>query len=212
MQDLVIPQFKQEKKYGCIPACLQQVFAYYDKEVSQEEILNSLDKPERGMSVPAAGTFAKRSGFNPTIVTNNMDIFDPTWFDVGSEKLIQHLKEKKSSLDEYNKSVVEDFLEYLEIGGQIGFDTIDSELFVRSLSNKVPVIIELSSTDLYKKKDSGEIEGHGVVIAGFDGDKVKVVDPDRDNPYDKTGVYWIPISDIMMSFSALDGKSVLLIS
>jgi len=51
-----------------------------------------------------------------------------------------------------------------------------------------------------------------VVIAGFNGDKFKIVDPNsRQNPYNKSGIYWIPGDELMTSFSLLDGKSILII-
>jgi len=213
MKVLAIPHFEQQTGYSCIPACLQQVFAYYNEQVSQEEILNSLDKPERGMSIPAAGTFAKKQGLNPTIITNNTNIFDLAWFDAKAKKLTQHLEERKDILNEYNQSVIEDFLEYLKMDGQINFETVGKDLLVRTLSNNVPVIMELSSTILYKKNQSiKEIEGHGVVIAGFDKNKFMIVDPDSNNPYDKSGVYWVPVEELMTSFFALEGKSLLFIS
>ncbi len=202
MKDLPVPQYKQATVFSCIPACLQQVFAYYDKQVSQEEILNSLDKPERGMSIPAAGAFAKKRRLNPTITTNNTTIFDPAWFNTGAKKLTQHLEERKNSLNEYNQSVIEDYLEYLKIDGQINFDTISKNLLTKNLSNNIPVIIELSRG----------IKGHGVVIAGFDKNKFKIIDPGPNNPYDKSGIYWIPAEELMVSFSTLEGKSLLLIN
>lgn len=202
MKDLPIPRFEQKTKYSCIPACLQQVFAYYNKRVSQKEILHSLDKPERGMSIPAAGTFAKKQGFNSTVITNNTIIFDPARPNVENEKLIQYLAERKNFLNEYNQSVIEDYLEYLKTDGQLNFDTINKGLLTKHLSNNVPIIIELSR----------KIDGHGVVIAGFKKDQLKIVDPDSNNLQDKTGVYWIPIEELLMNFSALEGKSLLLIS
>jgi len=202
MKDLPVPQFKQETEYGCIPACLQQVFAYYNKQISQKEILNSLGKPERGMSIPAAGAFVKKRGLNPTIVTNNTTIFDSAWFNIGNKKLMQRLEERKNLLNEYNQSVVEDYIEYLRIEGQINFDTISKDLLTKNLSKNVPIIIELSRG----------IKGHGVVIAGFDKNKFKIIDPDPNNPYDKSGIYWIPAEELLMSFSILEGRSLLSIS
>jgi hypothetical protein len=91
------------------------------------------------------------------------------------------------------------------------------------LSQNIPIIIELASTFLYKKSKStkpgafdnafqGEIEGHGVVVAGFRDNELKVVDPDsKNNPYDKSGIYWIPTEELLISFAILEGKSILIL-
>lgn len=222
-KDLEIPQFNQEINFSCIPACLQQVFGYYKKQVSQEEILKSLEIPERGMSIPKAGVFAKKHGFNPLIITNNIYIFDPAWFKLDNVSLIKNLEERRKFVDEYNQSVIDDYLEYLRENGQIKFDTISLDLFIKYLSRNIPIIAELASPFLYKKSKSveigkfndpikGQIEGHGVVIAGFDKNKLKIVDPNcKDNPFSGKGIYWVQSEDLIVSIFGLEGKSLLMI-
>ena len=41
-KDLLVPQFNQKKIYSCTPTCLQQVFGYYKKQISQKKILKNL--------------------------------------------------------------------------------------------------------------------------------------------------------------------------
>ena len=222
-KDLKISQFDQINPYSCIPACLQEVFSYYKKQISQEKILDSLEHPERGMAVAQAGFFAKKSGFKPTVITNNISIFDPIWFSLTNVKLIDNLEKRKKFVDKYNQALIDAYIKYIEATGTIKFESISADLLKKYLSQNIPIIIELASTYLYKKAKStrpgafdnafkGDIEGHGVVIAGFNGDKFKIVDPNsRQNPYNKSGIYWIPGDELMTSFSLLDGKSILII-
>lgn len=222
-KDLLIPQFEQKTAYSCIPACLQQVFGYFAKPISQKEIMKNIKNPQNGMSIPAAGAFAKKYGFRPIIITNNINIFDPSWFNLSNEKLLMDLQKRKKFVNKYNQSLINDYLEYLKLGGRISFKTINQGLLTKYLSQNIPIIMELSSTFLYKKRKStkpgrfndafkGEIEGHGIVVAGFDKNKFKVVDPDsKSNPYSKSGIYWVFIDELIMSFASLEGKSLLLI-
>lgn len=222
-KDLLVPQFNQEKTYSCIPACLQQVFGYYKMQISQKEILKSLKKPKRGMSIPKTGSFVKKHGFHPLIITNNINIFDPAWFKLNNTRLIKNIEKRKKFVDKYNQSVINDYLEYLKMDGQIKFNTISKKIFVKYLLKNIPIIAELSNTYLYKKSKSlkpgefndamkGEIEGHGVVIAGFNKNKFKIVDPSsKNNPYSKNGIYWITIDELIASIFILEGKSLLLI-
>jgi len=218
-KDLSVPQFEQKAIYSCIPACLQQVFGYYKKQISQEEIIRSMKNPRQGMSIPAAGAFSRRHGFKSLIITNNVTIFDPTWLSLDNEKLIKSLKKRKKNVNKYNQSLINDYLEYIKMEGQIRFEeSINGDLFKKYLSKNIPIIVELSSSSLYKNKKRKstkpeEIKGHGVVVAGFNKNQFKIVDPDSENnPYSKTGVYWISIKDLIISFSELEGKSLLLIS
>jgi len=222
-KDLSVPQFEQKTVYNCILACLQQVFGYYKKQISQKEILKSLKKPKRGMSVPKAGLFAKKHGFNPLVITNNIYIFDPTWLKLGNIKLIKNLEKRKKFINKYNQSLIDDYLEYLKANGRTKFDTIRLDLFVKYLSKNIPIVVEIASTFLYKKSKSikpgqfnnpfkGKIEGHGVVIAGFNKNKFKIIDPDsKNNPYSRSGIYWISIDELIASIFILEGKSLLLI-
>ena len=222
-KNLKVPQFDQETSFSCIPACLQQVFGCYEKQISQKEILKSLKKPKRGMSIPKAGTFVKRYGFNSLIITNNIHIFDPTWFKLNNIELINNLKKRRRFVDKYNQSLIDDYLEYLKANGQLKFDTISLDLFIKYLSINIPIIVELASTFLYRKSKAiktdkfndsikGKIEGHGVVIAGFNKNKLKVVDPNyKNNPFNERGIYWIRAEDLIASIFILEGKSLLLI-
>jgi len=222
-KDLIVPQFNQINPPSCIPACLQEVFGYYKKQISQQKILASLEHPERGMAIVQAGFFAKESGFKPIVITNNIIVFDPTWFSSTNEKLAENLKKRKKFVDKYNQALIDAYIEYLKATGTIKFDSISANLLKQYLSQNIPIIMEIASTYLYKKAKStrpgafdnalrGEVEGHGVVIAGFNGNKFKIVDPNtKNNPYSKSGIYWIESNELLTSFGILEGKSLLLI-
>ncbi|EKD49506.1 MAG: hypothetical protein ACD_63C00118G0002 [uncultured bacterium] len=222
--NLEIPQYSQEKAYCCVPACLQQIFAFYHKKIEQAEILENLSMPKHGMSIPQAGIFTLKTGFKPLIITNNIYIFDPSWFRLTVKELLKRLIERRKYVDRYNQSVIDDFLQYFKEKGRIQFDTLSTELLVKYLEKNIPIIAELASTFLYKMRKSstpgsfddanrGEIEGHGVVIAGYINHTFKIIDPDvKNNPYSKDGIYWISEQDLLASIFISEGKSLLLIS
>ena len=222
-KDLKIPQFNQITPYSRIPACLQEVFGFYKKHISQEKIMGSSLNPKLGMSLPEAGIFVGKYGFTSSIIVNNIEIFDPTWFNLDEKKLTENLKLRRRYVGKYYKYLIDLYLKYIKSGGKIKFDTIGADLLKKYLSQHIPIIMELASTFLYKKAKSGkpgsfnesfkgEVEGHGVVIAGFTKDKFKIVDPNsQKNPYSKSGIYWVSAEELMMSFALLEGKSILLI-
>ncbi len=220
---LSVPQFNQIKPYSCIPACLQEVFGYYGEQISQEEIMKISENPKLGMALAEAGIFSLRHNYRSLIITNNINIFDPTWFKLDSNKLKLNLNKRAKFVDDLSQFTIDKFIKFLDFGGEINFETISPALFKKYLSIEVPIIIELASTFIYKLAKSsrpgrfddaikGQIEGHGVVIAGFDNkDNFLIIDPNSKKSPSKAGVYWVNSVELMMSFAFLEGKSLLLL-
>ena len=220
---LSVPQFNQVKSYSCISACSQAVFGYYGESIAQEEIMEISENPKRGIALVEAGIFSLKRNYKPLIITNNINIFDPTWFKIDSSKLKLNLKKRAKFVDDLNQFMIDKYIKFLDLGGEINFETISPALLKNYLSIKVPIIMELASTFLYKLAKSsqpggfndaikGQIEGHGVVIAGFDKkDKFLIIDPNSKKGPSKKGVYWVNSAELMMSFALLEGKSLLLL-
>ena len=220
---LSVPQFNQIKSYSCIPACLQEVFGYYGEQISQEEIMEISENPKLGVALVETGIFSLKHNYKSLIITNNINIFDPTWFRLDNNKLKLNLNKRAKFVDDLSKFMIDKYIKFLDSGGEINFETINPTLFKKYLSIKVPIIMELASTFLYKLAKStssgsfddairGQIEGHGIVIAGFDDeDNFLIIDPNSKKSPSKTGVYWVNSAELMMSFALLEGKSLLLL-
>lgn len=175
------------------------------------------------MSIPKAAFYAKKLGFISLIITNNIHIFDPSWFKLNNSDLIKNLKKRKKFVGEYYQTLIDDYIDYLLAKGQVRFNTISKGLFTKHLAKRIPIIAELASNFLYKKSKSskpgrfddpirGEIDGHGIVVAGVKDDECKIVDPDSlNNPFSKNGIYWISTKDLIASIFILEGKSLLLV-
>jgi hypothetical protein len=174
------------------------------------------------MSLPKAGTFLISKNLRPKIITNNINIFDPAWFSFGNKNLIKQIKKRKKYLNIVDRSIVDDYIEYLESGGKIAFNTISSTLLTEFIKDDKPVIAEVASTYLYQKSKAtipgkfndpikGDIEGHGVVISGYKGKntKFKITDPGEYNPYQEGGNYWISEELLLASIFIASGKLIL---
>jgi hypothetical protein len=221
---LNIPQCEQITPYCCVPACLEQILKFHNIQDSQQIILKSLEYPERGMSIPQAGSYLLKHGFKTIINTNNIHIFDPAWFELGVPELIKQLKKRKKFVDIFNQSLIDDYLEYFKNYGAIKFETISGNLILKYLSKSMPIMAELASTYLYKKSKTskpgafndsikGQIEGHCVILAGFnEKNKIKIIDSNcENNPFNKRGTYWIDAEELIASIFILEGKSLLMV-
>jgi hypothetical protein len=212
MLRLPVNMLPQPDETTCGPTCLHAVYNYWGSDVPLSEVIDRTHKMEHG------GTFAiflacdaLRQGFQATIYTYNLTVFDPTWFEPGvdiAERLQRQREVKKN--DAKLQHVTEGYLEFLRLGGQLRLTDLTRPLIRRLLRGNLPIITGLSSTYLYRavreygpndEPDDirGLPSGHFVVIAGYDRKKsnVLVVDPYDLHPYGPTHEYWINIDRVL---------------
>jgi len=210
MIDLTI--HTQPDDESCGPTSLHAIYRYYGLDIELEHVVNSVERSLSGGTLaPMLGNHALQHGFNAMIYTNNLDVFDPSWF--GSDhteprkkmliaKLTAQMKYKK------NKAIVQAskaFMEYLSLGGEIHFPTLSIQLLKTYFLKKIPILTGLSATYLYnssrerfsKRGESiyddirGTPCGHFVVLCGYDDENrlVVVADPHRENPLSHHNYY-----------------------
>lgn len=193
---------------ACGPTCLHAIYQYYGYDISLKEVINTVKHSSLGGTLaPYLGTHALEHGFTASILINNMDIFDPTWFEHSeasvnlSAKLDEQLKYKN---DEGIKQSSLAYQEFLHAGGIIKFKFLSVELLKEYFSYNLPIITGLSATylynsprEVYNNKIStfddvkGTPCGHFVVITGFDEvhNQIIVADPHRQNPLSHNNYY-----------------------
>src|SRR5512139_167525 len=97
---LPIKMLPQPDETTCGPTCLHAVYRYWGRDEALPRVIGRTRKLDAG-----GGTFAVflacdalRQGFEATIYTYNLLVFDPTWFAPGvdiAEKLRQQAQAKK---------------------------------------------------------------------------------------------------------------------
>ncbi len=211
----------------CGPTCLQAVYRYFADEVD----LNSLIAEVRAL--PGGGTLAVtlanhalRRGYQATIYTYNVQLFDPTWFAFPAD-LQQLLREQRAHKKQDERLVhsTERYLEFLDLGGEVRFGHHTSTVIRRYLKKEIPILTGLSATYLYpcareleNDYDSvrGEPQGHFVVLSGYDREtrRVMVADPLNDNPGFGSHYYAVDverlISAIMLGVVTYDANLLMI--
>lgn len=209
---LPLQMLPQPDETTCGPTCLHAVYRYWGEEVPLAGVIARTRKLEHG------GTFAiflacdaLRQGYQTTIYTYNLTVFDPSWFAPGvdiAERLERQREEKKH--DARLQHVTEGYLEFLRLGGRLRLADLSRPLIRGLLRRNLPIITGLSSTYLYRAvREYGPDDvpddirglpaGHFVVIAGYDRKKrsVLVVDPYERHPYGPSHEYWINIDRVI---------------
>lgn len=194
----------------CGPTCLHAVYRYYGETLSLDQIIAETRELETGGTLAVfLASHALRRGYNATIYTYNLGVFDPTWFTRPDINLAERLKKQaKHKNDTKLEHATQGYLEFLRLGGKIEFVDLGPELIRRYLKKGIPILTGLSSTYLYQAaRESGtnvtqdddvrgEPAGHFVVLCGYKKEPrtVMVADPYLKNPlapgqYYETGIH-----------------------
>ena len=196
----------QPDETTCGPTCLHAVYRYWGSNESLTAIVARAYRLEHG------GTFAVflacdalRKGYEATIYTYNITVFDPTWFARGIDIAERLERQRRLKAEDYRlQHATEGYLQFLELGGRLRFLDLTTELIHSVLRKKLPIITGLSSTYLYRSARefgpenvaddvAGLPAGHFVVIAGYNEVRrtLLVVDPYQPTPYGPSHEYWL---------------------
>jgi len=182
----------------CGPTCLHAVYRYFGDKLPLEQVITETLELETGGTLAVfLAAHALRRGYDATIYTYNLEVFDPTWFTMENvdlaERLHRQLDYKK---DQKLVHATHGYLEFLRLGGRIKYVDLGPDLIRRYLRKGIPILTGLSATYLYHSAREygsdvshyddlrGEPTGHFVVLSGYNKAQrtVSVADPFQPNP------------------------------
>jgi len=182
----------------CGPTCLHAVYAYYGDQVPLRQVVAEVVPLESGGTLAVhLACHALQRGYQATIYTYNLQLFDPTWFGDGAADLAARLVAQREAKDDARLGVAtEAYLEFIDLGGRLRFRELSRDLLAKYLRRDRPILTGLSATYLYGCAREVGIEklhyddvrghptGHFVVLCGYDSRRreVQVADPLQDNP------------------------------
>ena len=200
---------RQQDDTTCGPTCLEAIYRYYGRELNLEQIAAEVETlPGGGTMAVWLACHALQHGFDADIYTYNLHLFDPTWFNGGTD-LRERLKEQtRYKRDLKLLHATEGYLEFLRLGGRMQFHELNARLLRRFLKREQPILTGLSATYLYNcarehlnEYDDlrGEPTGHFVVLRGYDKieREVSIADPLLDNPRFGTQYYSVNIDRLL---------------
>lgn len=212
----------------CGPTCLHAVYQYWNDTISLEQVIGEIGQMTNGgtLAVQLACHALKR-GYQATIDTWNVQLFDPTWFNSPHIDLREKLaKQLNLKLAQSFRGTVEReriavatacYMEFIELGGTLQMPDPSMDLMAERLGDGEPVLCGLSSTFLYRecremtKEDGAELAtsdsndlagdpaGHFVVLYGIErtGNKIWIADPLTTNPLGEEHLYYASFEKVL---------------
>jgi hypothetical protein len=200
---LELDMARQPDETTCGPTCLQAVYRYLGDDVPLDRIVEEVPVLSGGGTLAVfLACHALKRGYRATLYPYNLNLFDPTWFDLDryalAERLYLQVQYRQGSKVQLATRA---FLDYLELGGELRFVDLSPRLIRRLLDGGLPVLAGLSATYLYREAREiglsqhddvrGEPAGHFVVLSGYEerARRVLVADPLHPNPLGPDGFY-----------------------
>jgi hypothetical protein len=225
---------KQPNDVTCGPTCLHAVYNFYNDQITLDEVMSGVDSLEGGGTLATTlGIHALKRGYDVSLYTYNLIVFDPTWFLPTSSStpinLIDKIREQKKYKPDHKIQVASDYyMKFLDLGGKILYQDLTKELLQSYLERKIPILTGLSATYLYQcprempNTDFDDIlgvpSGHFVILTGYDFQQNSVLVADPWEPVSKdifgSKYYWVKmeraISSILLGIVTYDGNFLII--
>src|SRR5262249_18239464 len=136
----------------CGPTCLHALYRYYDDELPLEAVIEQVPSLEGGGTLAVLlGCHALRRGYDATIYTYNLKLFDPTWFRPDAPPLPGRLRAQLVAKESPRlPPPTAPFLEFPRRGGTVRMEDLTGDLIRRYLTRRIPILTGLSATYLYR--------------------------------------------------------------
>ena len=221
---------RQPNDTTCGPTCLHAMYRFFGEDVALDDLLGQVRSLEGGGTLAVLlGTHARLRGYGVKLITWNLRIFDPTWFEVGRNDLRDRLQRRAIARggDAKLTLATHAYIDFLDAGGEIAFADLTPKLLRQQIEQGLPILTGLSSTFLYREARerlfdgepddiAGDPVGHFVVLTGYDAerDEVLVSDPMHPNPLAEKHTYPVSVERVIgaiyLGVLTFDGNLIVL--
>lgn len=207
-----VPIHKQPDDVTCGPTCLHSIYGFHNDDIALEELIGDVRMLDTGGTYASwLGVHALKRGYEAEIWSFNLNVFDPTWFNLPQQKILDKLElQLKAKKDQKLKAASQGYMEFIKSGGKLRFDDLTLDSLELLLEGGRPVIVGLSATYLYhsmrempdtEENDdiNGLPSGHFVVITGLDPETrtVQITDPYFPNKLSVENTYTVSIARLI---------------
>lgn len=212
---LPLKMLPQPDETTCGPTCLHAVYNFYKDPLALEDVAAQVPRlPTGGTLTSILARHALRRGYRATIHSYNLQVFDPTWYELEPVELAKKLKSRmRFKRASKARIAAQNYLKFLEEGGEFAFEDLTTGLIRHYVEDQgVPILTGLSATYLYRTPREygpagdyddlrGDPAGHFVVLCGYNAStrQVLIADPLFPNPFAETHHYLACIDRVLCS-------------
>ncbi|MCX7115831.1 MAG: C39 family peptidase [Gammaproteobacteria bacterium] len=211
---MILPFSIQTQPDGvsCGPTCLQAIYHFLGDVIPLETVIKEVPYLDTGGTLAVLlGCHALARGHQATLHSFNLHVLDPSWFRGKNVCLIDKLQQQlKQTTNTKIASVTKAYLQFLDMGGTLGFEEMRFQTIANYIQQGTPLISGVSATYLYQTMRDytnsddrcvydewlGAPSGHFVTIHGVEskGQRIHIADPYTPHPLSRDHYYQVPFS------------------
>jgi len=187
----------------CGPTCLHAVYHHLGDPLSHATVVTeTATLPGGGTLAVHLGRHALERGHRVTLYSFNLELLDPTWFEQPASLPAKLAEQADRRRHGKLKATSAAYARFLAAGGRLRMEELSHAMIRTHLERGTPLLAGVSATFLYRdmreRPDGteddlgGDPQGHFVVVAGYRGDQVLVVDPWAPGRSEARR-YWVPM-------------------
>lgn len=203
--------FQESDSNTCGPCCMAMVYAMKGKKITLKDILKDFHHPEKGEPtyVGQLASHLHKNGIKTKVIVSTSQVVSPAWKHVPKEELINQLKMWLSLHSKHmwfmNNLYI---LWYLQEGGELEQQSYTAQTIKNMLDRESLVILGIDEDWVWEHRFKlvgekrivndieGLLEGHFVLVTGYEGNKFHVLDPFPTNLENKHGSYDIDVDQL----------------
>lgn len=203
---------QQPDDVTCGPACLHGIYRHYGDKVSLRRVIDDIHTLDQGGTLGVfLANHALQRGYDVTLYTYNLELFDPSWFALSNDQVRECLA-AQAKVKHWRRlqTATRGYSEFLRLGGTVKLRDLEPSLLRKILKGGTPVITGLSATYLYRSTREiattnsdddvrGEPVGHFVVLTGYRRDtrEILIADPFETNPLVPSRYYAVNVQRLI---------------
>lgn len=219
--------FQESDSYTCGPCCLAMVYSLRGKQITLQDILKDFNHPEKGKPtyVSQLANHLMQNDIQTNVVISASKLLSPAWKHVSKKKLIENLEKwLKTHADTSWGRDAAHLLIYLKNGGTVMQDSYSAQTIRDMLDAGSLVILCVDEDWLWGHRTklvgekrvideiNGKVEGHFVLVTGYEAKRFRVLDPFPTHIEDRHGEYDVDDNQLVNASLTWDPEVIEILS
>jgi hypothetical protein len=220
---LDVAMLPQPDEVSCGPTALHAVYNFYRDNIDLDVVRSEVGMlAEGGTLAVLLATHALSRGYDATLHTFNLQLFDPTWFRAGVDIRTKLRLQREAKTNARVRVASDAYDHFIELGGRLTMQDLTPQFIREQVKSGHPVLAGTSGTyllDCARELDDGthddvcgEPQGHFVLATGIRTDEVLITDPWPEAG--RAARYWVSterfVTSVLLGVLTYDGNLLMI--